>query len=366
MAEAAFKRVNFIPNDSKEFGNAVRNRVKEYFKSNNISQTGDYRIWLKVFLLPLILLIPFGLILTNSYSDSLLLFYCLWLIMGVGLAGSGAGIMHDACHGALSKKKSVNEFIGGLVWFLAGGSAFNWKIQHNVLHHLYTNIDGYDEDIDPAGIMRFSPHQPVKPIHKFQAYYAWIFYGLMTFAWATFKGFLQLNRYNKRGLVTAQGSTYNKELFKLIVQKIVYYALFIAFPILVVDVAWWHILLGWFCMHYIAGLFLGCIFQPAHVVPTSEFPLPDSENNVDGDWAMHQLITTANFAPKNNVLSWYIGGLNYQIEHHLFLNMSHVHHKKVSKIVEKTAKEYGLPYYSQPTYFGALANHAKMLHKMRK
>jgi linoleoyl-CoA desaturase len=286
--------------------------------------------------------------------------------MGVGLVGCGTGIMHDACHGALSKSKAVNNFIGELVWNLAGGSALNWKIQHNVLHHLYTNIDGYDEDIDPQGIMRFSPHQPVKPHHRFQAYYAWFFYGLMTFSWATFKGFNQLSRYNKRGLLKEQGAVYSKELVKLIIQKILYYCLFIVLPILILDVAWWHVILGWLSMHFIAGLFLGCIFQPAHVVPTSEFPLPNSDNNVEGDWSKHQLLTTADFAPNNDLLSWYIGGLNFQIEHHLFLDMCHVHYKHVSKIVRLTAEEFGLPYYSKPTYIGAVVSHAKMLHRMRK
>jgi linoleoyl-CoA desaturase len=286
--------------------------------------------------------------------------------MGVGLAGCGTGIMHDACHGALSKSKAVNKFIGELVWILAGGSALNWRIQHNILHHTFTNIDGYDEDIDPSGIMRFSPHQPVKSMHRFQAFYAWFFYGLMTFSWATFKGFAQLSRYNKRGLVKAQGTTYGKALFKLIILKIFYYSFFIAMPILLLSVSWWHIVIGWFIMHFVAGLFLGLIFQPAHCVPTSEFPLPNDDNEVEGDWAIHQLLTTANFAPNNKMLSWYIGGLNYQIEHHLFLNMSHVHHRRVSKIVKETAREFGLPYYSQPTFFGAVASHAKMLYKLRK
>lgn len=366
MAEGKFKAIRFVPNKDKDFGVTIRKRVNEYFKSNKISRTGDYRIWIKVIVMPLLLLVPFGFILTNSFGDNLWVFYGLWLMMGIGLCGCGAGIMHDACHGALSKNKKVNEFLGELVWCLAGGSALNWKIQHNVLHHQYTNIDGYDEDIDPAGIMRFSPNQPVKAIHRLQPYYAWIFYGMMTFSWATYSGFLQLYRYNKMGLVKAQGTTYKRELVKMIIVKILYYAVFVALPIILLNVAWWHVLLGWFSMHYIAGLFLGCIFQPAHVVPSSEYPEPDENNNIDGDWSKYQLLTTADFAPNNHMLSWYIGGLNYQIEHHLFLNMCHVHHKKISKIVKKTAEEFGLPYYSKPTYLGALASHAKMLYKLRK
>ncbi|MDH5366808.1 MAG: acyl-CoA desaturase [Cyclobacteriaceae bacterium] len=366
MAEATFNAIKFISKGDKDFGTTVRKRVNDYFKTNKISRLGDYRIWIKVIALPLLYLVSFGLIMTNWYTANLFVFYGLWLLMGIGLAGSGLGIMHDACHGAVSKKRSVNNFIGAMVLNLAGGSSVNWKIQHNVLHHSFTNIDGYDEDIAPAGLMRFSPHQPVKPFYRFQVIYAWFFYGLMTFMWATFKDFVQLSRYNKMGLVKAQGKTYRKELFNLIFLKIIYYTAFIVLPILLLDIAWWHVVLGWFSMHFLAGLILGCVFQPAHVIPSTEFPLPDENNNVEGDWAVHQMMTTANFAPTNRLLSWYVGGLNYQIEHHLFPNMSHVHHRQVSKIVKSTAEEFGVPYYSQPTFIGALVNHAKMLHKLRK
>ena len=362
---AEFNTVKFIPKDDRDFGITVRKRVDAYFKTNKIARTGDYRIWIKVIVLPLMYLVPFVLILTNTFFDSLLVFFGLWVLMGIGMAGCGLGIMHDACHGALSRKKNVNNFIG-LVLNLAGGSVLNWKIQHNVLHHSFTNIDGYDEDIDPAGVMRFSPHQPVKPFYKYQVFYAWFFYGMMTFFWSTFKDFIQLARYQRKGLVKAQGKNYAAEMWKLVFQKLVYYGIFIVLPILLLDLAWWLVLLGWLAMHFTGGLILACIFQPAHVVPTSEFPMPDKNHTVEGDWAKHQLLTTSNFAPKNKILSWYVGGLNYQIEHHLFPNMCHVHHKEVSKIVKQTAEEYGLPYNSQPTFLGALLNHAKLLHKLRK
>lgn len=364
MQASSFKAITFSKNEKDGFGSTVRKRVGEYFKTKNIERTGDYRIWIKVIVLPLIYLVPFVLLFT-PLADNLLVFYGLWLLMGIGMAGCGLGIMHDACHGALSKNKTANKIVG-MVLNLAGGHVLNWQIQHNVLHHSYTNIDGYDEDIDPSGIMRFSPHQPVKKFYRFQIVYAWFLYGLMTFSWATFKDFAQLKRYNEKGLLAAQGTTYNKELSKIIFSKIVYYAIFLGLPFMFMDAAWYHILLGWFALHFLAGLILACIFQPAHVVPTSEFPLPDENHNIDGDRSVYQLLTTSNFAPTNRILSWYVGGLNYQIEHHLFPTMSHVHHRAISKIVKKTAEEFGLPYNSEPTFIGALFKHAKMLHSLRK
>ncbi len=366
MVSRTFNAVKFIPQNDTGFGTTVRKRVSEYFKTKNISRKGDYRIWIKVIILPSLYLAPFAIILSNGFYGSSWAFYSLWVLMGIGLAGCGLGIMHDACHGALSKNQKLNNFIGELILNLSAGSSINWKIQHNVLHHSFTNIDGLDEDIEPHGLMRFSPHQPAKPFYRFQSVYAWFLYGLMTFGWATTKDFKQLSRYNAKGLIKQQGATYRKEMIRLIIQKVLYYSFFIALPLFLVNMPWWHVIIGWFCMHFVAGLILGCVFQPAHVVPTSEYPLPDSDNNIDGDLAKHQLLTTTNFAPSNRLLSWYVGGLNYQIEHHLFPTMCHVHHREVSKIVKRTAEEFGLPYYSQSSFFGALVNHAKMLHKLGK
>ncbi len=365
VGENKFNAVRFVPKDDRGFGITLRKRVNAYFKEKGIAKTGDYRIWLKVIILPLLYLTPFVFLVTGNYANSLLIFYGLWVMMGIGVAGVGLGIMHDANHGDLSKKDWVNKLVGFSI-NLAGGYALNWKIQHNVLHHSYTNIDGYDEDIDPSGLMRFSPHQPAKPFYKYQIFYAWFLYGLMTFSWATFKDFLQITRYNGKGLVKAQGVNYGAEFFKMVAIKIGYYIIFMGLPFYFLDIAWYHIILGWFAMHFTAGLILACIFQPAHCVPEAEFPLPDDNHKVDGDFYVHQIMTTANFAPKNKILSWYVGGLNYQIEHHLFPNMCHVHHPEISKIVQATAKEFGLPYHSTKTFRGALLNHAKMLHSLRK
>jgi linoleoyl-CoA desaturase len=365
MSKREFKAIRFEGTDDKAFGIDVRKRVDEYFKSNNISRHGDYRSWIKVVLLPLLYLTPFVLLLLNVFGESTLLYFGLWILMGVGLAGIGLGIMHDACHGALSKNLKVNDIVGSVLNII-GGYMLNWKIQHNVLHHTYTNIDDLDEDIDPSGVMRFSPNKPLKPMYKYQVYYAWFFYGLMTLIWATFKDFVQLNRYNKFGLVAAQGKKYKVELARIIAQKIIYYSIFLVLPLIFIEAPVWLIIVGWLTQHFVAGLILALVFQPAHCIPEAEFPVPDENNVVKADWAAHQMRNTANFAPTNWLLSWYVGGLNFQVEHHLFPSMSHVHHKEVAKIVKATALEHGLPYYSEPTFFGAIVNHVKMLKKLSK
>jgi linoleoyl-CoA desaturase len=119
-------------------------------------------------------------------------------------------------------------------------------------------------------------------------------------------------------------------------------------------------------MQFICGLILAMIFQPAHIVPTSTFPMPNNSGVVEADWAVSQLYNTANFAPKAKLFSWYVGGLNYQVEHHLFPSICHIHYSKISKIVEQTAKDFSLPYHSYDTFAAALSEHTKMLKNLGK
>jgi linoleoyl-CoA desaturase len=169
----------------------------------------------------------------------------------------------------------INTFIGK-VMVLLGGSDVNWRIQHNVLHHTYTNVTDMDEDIKPpAFILRFSPHTKRNKLHRFQHVYAWFFYGLMTMMWSTTKDFQQAIRYKKKGLIETQKISFSRHLFNLIFSKIAYMSIFVALPILFSEAPWYMSLIGWGIMQFICGLILAAIFQPAHVVPSSDYPLPD-------------------------------------------------------------------------------------------
>ena len=353
--------IKFDRSQNVEFYKTLQKRVRSYFKENKITRYGDWRMVLKSIFMLSLYLIPFILILT--FFESPLIVVLMWIVMGVGIAGVGLSIMHDANHGAYSKSKKINSFVG-YVLYLAGGSDAMWRIQHNVLHHTYTNVTGMDEDIDPGKVMRFSPHEKRYNMHKYQHIYAWFLYGLMTIMWITVKDFKQLYRYKKMGLTQTQSSSFNKLLAITIISKLAYYGVFLVLPLIFSPVAWYITLLGFFLMHYVAGFILGCIFQPAHVVPSADYPMPDESGNIKADWAVSQLINTANFAPKSSFFSWYVGGLNFQIEHHLFPNICHVHYKKISKIVKSTAEEFNLPYNSEKTFAKALKVHAQMLYKL--
>jgi linoleoyl-CoA desaturase len=165
------------------------------------------------------------------------------------------------------------------------------------------------------------------------------------------------------GLIKSD-SEYKKELWKLFIGKLIYYAIFLVMPFLLTDYSIWQILLGFFIMHFTCGLVLAVIFQLAHVVEDTNYPLPDDAGQLENNWAIHQLYTTADFAGRNKLLTWYAGGLNYQVEHHLFPTVCHIHYAKIAKIVKETAQEFNLPYNSYPTFLQALSSHTKMLYNL--
>ncbi|MGD1847441.1 MAG: fatty acid desaturase family protein [Salibacteraceae bacterium] len=305
--------------------------------------------------------IPFIFVLSGIFT-SFWPILAMFVLMGFGLAGIGLSVMHDANHGSYSKNKRVNDTLGWILSYV-GGYHINWRIQHNVLHHSFTNVEGHDEDIQ-TGVMRASPSQERKPIHRFQAFYITFFYGLLTFYWIVGKDIDQLLRYDKMGLYEAQGVTFGKALFHIIATKILYLAGTLVLPIYILEIPWWQTVIAFFIMHFIGGLILALIFQPAHVIEETEFFLPDDEGSVENNWTIHQLLTTANFANGARAFSWFVGGLNYQVEHHLFPNICHVHYRKIAPIVEQTAKEYGIPYYNHKTFGKALLSHYKLLHDL--
>lgn len=359
-----FKAAKFPRAKDAEFIKTLRERVNKYFKTNGLSTHSNLEMVFKTIFMYGIFLGPFFLMIFGVVTNSWLVFLC-WMVMGVGVAGLGLSVMHDACHAAYSKNKVVNYIIGAGTMSLLGASALNWKIQHNVLHHSFTNVDHYDEDINPGKVMRFSPNQPVYSAHKFQHIYAWFLYGLMTLMWITTKDFKQLYDYHKRGLLKTQNISYTKQLISLILNKLFYYSYIMVIPFwLMTSTPWYVLILGFIAMHYIAGLTLACIFQLAHVMPDMEYPLPNDEGQLENNWAIHQLRTTTNFAQENGFMTWFVGGLNYQIEHHLFPNICHVHYRKISSIVRDTAKEFDLPYYSHKTFFKALVSHGQMLKQL--
>lgn len=354
-------KVKFVETPRTDFFKVLRGRVNAYFDQNNIARTGDYRMVLKSVAMLTMYLAPFALVLTG-WLPAWATLLCL-VMMGLGVACVGMSVMHYANHGAYSSNPVVNNIMGRTIYLL-GGSRFTWKIQHNILHHTYTNIYGLDEDIHDKPILRLSPHGRLGFLHRYQHIYGFLLYGLATLGWSLNKDFVQLIRYSKNGLTQGSGGDPRVEMYKLIASKVFYYMLLMGLPLLITGYGFGWIFLGFLVMHFTSGLVLTTIFQLAHLVEDMEHPQPGEDGIIENGWAIHQLQTTSNFAKKNKILSWYVGGLNYQVEHHLFHNICHIHYSKIAPIVKQTAEEYGIAYHEMDTFWQALASHWRILRQI--
>lgn len=366
--------IRYQSSKKTSFEKELYKRVREYMKSDKVKNfdVESYMLKKAIFLVCV------------YFSLNILLYFvhlpvAWWAIVLVVLLGIVSGfaksvigtIMHEGNHGSISRNQRLNDFFGRLLR-LAGGYRDNWIMQHNFIHHTDTNVHGHDDDIDGHDLLRFSPHQEHKSIHRAQVILAPLLYGFMTLLWVTTKDFSQIIRYNKRYNEGRGNPLYkdyaNSTLFGHFVRatliKLAYWSIFFILPALFWNGPWWFALIYFFSMHYTAGLYLGLVFQPAHVSTKTVF-----EENLEvrsSSRAEHQMRTSCNFATKNKFVSWGSGGLNFQIEHHLFPGYSYVFYEDISKIVKEVARKYGIPYNEHKTFRSAIIDHFKLLYELGK
>jgi linoleoyl-CoA desaturase len=353
MSKVVFNNKNSV------FYTHLKTNVENYFKTNNIKKTGNWKLYSKALILvPSAVGIYIVLLTVSIPALPAILLSCL---LGFILASIGFNLMHDACHGSYSSKKWVNELVGYSLNAL-GGNAFIWKFKHNIIHHTYTNVDGVDDDIAKSPLMRQCASQKWVPAHRFQHIYVVLVYAISSFAWVFIMDF---NKYFKQKVFTTplQKMT-TKEHVIFWISKALYIVFYIVIPVALVGWSKWAV--GFTFMHLSMGLALAIVFQLAHVVEHAEFEAAAGMDYklIENEWAIHQVRTTANFAPDNFLVNWYVGGLNYQIEHHLFPRVSHVHYPAISKIVQQSCKEFNIPYNSFPTMRASVLSHFKMMKKL--
>ena len=358
----AYQFPRFNGPNQNNFGFELSLRVNQYFDKNDLAKTGNIQLFTKSAFFIFMYFAP--IVISYFFTLPILVFVFLYSIAGVGMACIGFCIMHDANHGAYSSKKWINSMMGNTI-ALIGGNADSWKIQHNVLHHCFTNIPGYDDDIGEKPLVRLSPDSKWRRIHRYQSYYVFLLYGLSTLYWALLKDILQIGRYQKLGILKGSSKVSARRIYlNIILSKIIYFSVFFGLPYYIGEMPYLMYIAGFLIMHFFAGLITTVVFQLAHVVEDTAYFVPDSNNSINESWALHQLLTTSNFATRNRFISWFIGGLNFQIEHHLFPSISHVHYNKISQIVKETALEYGIPYYETKGFWQAICSHWKTLHSL--
>jgi linoleoyl-CoA desaturase len=345
--------VKFNTSDTSFF-RVLRSRTDAYFKDRQISPTGNAELYSKTIILFCVFLCCYiTLVFFTPASGLISLGLC--GLLGFCLAVMGFNIMHDGAHGSYSRSRRVNELMALTLNFM-GGNADLWKQKHNVNHHTYTNVEGIDDDIDVKPLMRMHADQKKLWVHRFQHYYALLLYGLTYLSWIFIVDF-QKYFSGKTTPSTPLPKMNMAQHFNFWVSKLVHYTIFLFIPFFMVGVL--TTIIGYLVMAIVTGLVIAVTFQLAHVVQETQFVAPPEGQTLqlENNWALHQLQSTANFGTGSKALNWLLGGLNFQVEHHLFPRISHVHYPHINKILRQTCKEYGVVYHEFPSMFSALRSH---------
>lgn len=283
------------------------------------------------------------------------------VLLGLNLGVIGFNVMHEGGHQSFSKHAWVNKASAYSLNML-GGITYFWKIKHNVNHHTFTNIDGMDSDIDAKPFMRMHAEQPRYWFHRFQHIYWVALYGISYIAWVFYEDFEKYFS-GRHSANSAPKKLALKEHFIFWATKIVYVLAYIAIPVIMIG--WLPALIGFLIVTFVTGLSISVVFQLAHVVEDTQFHSPhDPDASGKQEWAIHQLNSTANFATGSKVLHWLLGGLNFQIEHHLFPRISHIHYPTVSRFVKEACAQSNVTYIEYKSMFQALVSHLVHLKRL--
>jgi linoleoyl-CoA desaturase len=348
-------KVSFI-NSNPIFYKSLKEKVNAYFSQNKISQKGGIKLLLKSSVLALSVIAIYIILVFFTPGNLVSIFLC--ALFGCNLAFIGFNIMHEGGHGSFSKYKWLND-ISAYSLNALGGTIYFWKQRHNIEHHTYTNIEGLDHDID-IKFMRMHDEQPKKNYHKFQHLYWVLLYGISYVVWILYQDF---EKYFKIHHDPGAKKLTTKEHLIFWVTKSIYISVYLIIPCLMVGVI--KALIGFIIAAIVCGFSISMVFQLAHVVEGTNFPEPNKvSNKIEKEWAIHQISTTANFATKSRLASWFLGGLNFQVEHHLFPGISHVHYPQINKIIKETCKEFNVTYLEHRTIARAFISHLVHLRKL--
>lgn len=340
------------------FLKTLRTKVDGYFTATGFSRRDCPRMYLKT-----------AVIMTWFVASylALMLFAANWwqaslfaMSLGFAAAAIGFNIQHDGGHQAYSDRRSINR-LSAMTLDMLGGSSYLWDQKHNVIHHTYANITGFDEDIQLGFLGRLTPHQRRLKFHRLQHFYLWVLYGFIVIKWACYDDFRDLfkGRIGEQKFPRPKG----RDLAMFAAGKIAFASWAFVLPLMCFDAL--SVLMIYLTASFVQGVTLSVVFQLAHCVEEAEFPLPNAdEGKMENEWAVHQVETTVDFAPKNRLISWYTGGLNFQIEHHLFPRICHLHYPALSELVEETCEEFGIRYQTHEKLSSGIASHFRWLREM--
>ncbi|HEX4054935.1 MAG TPA: acyl-CoA desaturase [Tepidisphaeraceae bacterium] len=346
---------------SDRFLRELRKRVDAYFDRTGRSRRDCPQMYFKTATIMAWFATAYVLLLFVAHSWWLAL--PLAVVLGLAMAAIGFNIQHDGGHRAYSDRRWINKIMA-LSLDLMGGSSYLWDWKHNSIHHTYPNVNGHDDDINLGFLGRLSPQQPRFWFHRLQGIYLWLLYGFLAIKWHLVDDFYQVSTGYIGGHKIPRPK--GKDLVVFIAGKVCFFSLAFVIPMLLHP--WWAVLSVYAIAAFVSGVVLSVVFQLAHCVGEAEFPVPTVEEGgaqrIQTEWAVHQVQTTVDFARGNPVLCWFLGGLNFQIEHHLFHKICHVHYPALSKVVEEACREFGVQYNSHKSFFSAVSSHFHWLVEM--
>jgi linoleoyl-CoA desaturase len=340
------------------FQRELRKRVEEFFQRSGRRERDCPQMYFKsaVILATLIVSYVVLVFVASTWWQAL----PAALMLGAAIGCIGFNIMHDGGHMAYSNHAWVNR-VSAMSLDLVGASSHIWRWKHAVFHHMYVNVQGYDSDTDLGAMARLNPHQPRLWVQRFQHWYIWLLYGVMVIRWQFYGDFRDL----AAGHIGEQPFRRPRgwDLAQLIGFKLLFVVLAFGIPLLFHSFA--VVALVYVGTLAIVGIALSLVFQLAHCVEEAEFPLPNAESGrIDNAWAIHQIESTVNFARDNRVLCWLLGGLNFQIEHHLFPRICHVNYPALSRVVEQTCRDFGVRYREHRSFLTGIASHYRWMRQM--
>ncbi len=339
----------------RDFQKTLNKRVAAYLRENNLPGRDVPAMYLKTVVSLAWWLGAYLLLLLGRFPTWANILLCIF--WAISIAGVGFNVMHDSNHGGYSDRPWVNKLFS-LSAELLGMSGFRWRTKHNIWHHTFTNIAGFDDDVATFGTMRLTPREPWKPLYRFQTWYFPLVYSLVGFDFILRDFMMVLTGKTDANHVYPKMSPADQVIFWA--GKVSFFTFMFGLPLLVFP--WWQVLIGFFIVMLSVGLVMSIVFQLAHISGAADFPVPVGRPpHIDNEWAVHQVETTADFAPRNWLLNFYIGGLNYQIEHHLLPHICHLNYPRLAPIVRATCEEFGIRYNCYPTWRAAFAAHVKEL-----
>lgn len=339
----------------RDFRKTLNERVSAYLRDNNLPARDVPAMYRKTAVALGWWLGTYLLLLLGGLPPAINILLC--MVWALSIASVGFNVMHDANHGGYSNHPRINKLFS-LSAELLGMSGFRWRIKHNVWHHTYTNIAGFDDDVETYGLMRLTPAVPWKPLYRAQAWYFPLIYSLIGFDFILRDFMMAFFGKSDNNHVYPRMNAADKLTFWA--GKLFFFTIMFALPLLVFP--WWQVLVGFFIVMLTVGLVMGVVFQLSHITGDAAFPEPVGDPlHIDNEWARHQVETTADFAPNNKLLNWFTGGLNFQVEHHLLPHICHLNYPRLSPIVRATCEEFGMRYNSYVTWRQAFASHWREL-----